>query len=122
MARDLLEVNQAFYRAMRQGDLHTMDALWSTQRNVTCTHPGWPLLSGRRAVMDSWEAILTQQKPLDIWPSDPMPIITGSTAIVVCTERLGAAELSASNAYALENGIWRIINHQATQVPISKAQ
>lgn len=122
MAQDLLSANDAFYRAIRRGDFAAMDKMWSRTRTVTCTHPGWTLLSGRSTVMDSWRAILMEQEPLDIWPSDPMPIVTGGTAMVVCREQLGTAELIASNAFVREAEVWRLINHQAAQIPLTQAQ
>lgn len=120
MSEDLLRTNSAFYRAIRRGDYAAMDRMWSRTRAVTCTHPGWTLLSGRSAVMDSWRAILTEQEPLDIWPSDPMPIATGGTAMVICHELLGSTELIASNAFVLEDDAWRLINHQAAQIPLAQ--
>lgn len=122
MVQDLLSVNDAFYRAIRRGDFDAMDDMWARTRAVTCTHPGWTLLSGRREVMDSWHAILTEQAPLDIWPSDPMPIITGTTAMVVCREQIATAQLIASNAFVREADAWRLINHQAAQIPLTQAQ
>lgn len=121
MEQELIDTNEAFYRAIRHGDFETMDELWSRTRSVTCTHPGWTLLSGRTAVMNSWRAILTEQPPVQIWPADPMPIITGGTAMIVCTERLDRTELTASNAFVLEGGAWRLINHQAAQIPLERA-
>lgn len=121
MEQDLLETNDAFYRAIRRGDLKMMDQLWSRTRQVTCTHPGWTALSGRAAVMDSWRMILTEQDPVQIWPGDPMPIVTGTTAMLVCSERLHQTELIASNAFVLENAAWRLINHQAAQIPLTRA-
>ncbi|MFK7943585.1 MAG: nuclear transport factor 2 family protein [Paracoccaceae bacterium] len=122
MAHELIDANSAFYRAIRRGDFAAMDRLWSRARTVTCTHPGWTLLSGRQAVMDSWRAILVENEPLDIWPSDPMPIVTGSTGMVVCREQLGGTELIASNAFVLEGEAWRLINHQSAQIPLEHAR
>ena len=38
----VLDANDAFYRAMREGDLDAMEALWARARTVSCTHPDGP--------------------------------------------------------------------------------
>lgn len=112
----VLDANQAFYRAMRQGDLAAMDALWARGRSVSCTHPSGPAVFGRAAVMESWRLILAHEAP-DIHPDEEQAIVTGQTAMVLCTERIGSASLIASNAYVREDGAWRMVTHQAAHVP-----
>lgn len=51
-------VEEAFYAAMRRGDLQAMMALWSDDEEVVCVHPGGPRLIGLDAVRASWERIL----------------------------------------------------------------
>lgn len=118
---NVLEANDAFYRIARAGDYDAMDALWAADRQVTCTHPGWTTLTGRRAVMRSWRLLLTQQPPPEIWPDEPQAIVTGETAMVLCIERVGGAELMASNTFVRENGVWRIMSHQAEPLPAERA-
>lgn len=112
----VLDANEAFYRAMREGDLDAMEALWARARSVSCTHPSGPAIFGRMAVMASWRAILGHQPP-EIRPEDPQAIVTGRTAMVLCRERIGAVELMASNAWVREDGAWRMVNHQAAHIP-----
>lgn len=121
MPKGLLNCNDAFYRAIRRGDYAQMDSLWARVRRVTCTHPGWTLLTGRDAVMDSWRMIITEQDPPQIWPVEPLAVCTGQTGFVVCTEMLDGLKLSACNAFTLEAGAWRLINHQAAQIPMEQA-
>ncbi len=112
----VLDANEAFYRAMREGDLDAMEALWARERSVSCTHPSGPAIFGRIAVMASWRAILGHQPP-EIRPEDPQAIVTGRTAMVLCRERIGAVELMAANAWVREDGAWRMVNHQAAHIP-----
>lgn len=112
----VLDANEAFYRAMRAGDLDAMDALWARGRQVSCTHPDGPAIFGRGAVMASWRMILRHQPP-EIHASEPQAIITGQSAMVLCREQIGPIELMASNAWVREDGAWRMVNHQAAQVP-----
>jgi hypothetical protein len=114
--RDALAANAAFYAAMRAGDLAGMDALWTRARMAICTHPNQPTLFGRRAVMESWRMILTLFRPPRIRALAPHAVVTGGTALVLCRERVGAVELMASNSFAIEDGAWRIVTHQAMPV------
>lgn len=113
----LLEANEAFYRAMRTGDLAAMDALWSHARRVSCIHPNCPAIFGREAVMESWRVILELHEPPQVHAIAPRPILTGRTAIVLCREDLGHIELMASNAFVREADRWRMVNHQAAPIP-----
>jgi len=112
----VLDANEAFYCAMREGDLDTMEALWARERPVSCTHPNGPAIFGRMAVMASWRLILGHQPP-EIHAEDPQPIVTGRSAMVLCRERIGSIELMATNAWVREDGAWRMVNHQAAPIP-----
>ena len=113
----VLAANDAFYRAMREGDYAAMDRLWAERRTVTCTHPDWRTLVGRDVVMESWRVILIEHEPPAIWPVEPQAIVTGGTAMVLCMERIGGLELMASNGFVREGRRWRLINHQAAYSP-----
>lgn len=113
----VLAANAEFYAAMRAGDLAAMDRLWSRHRQVSCAHPGRPAIFGREAVMESWRIVLEDHTPPAIRPVEPHVVVTGATALVLCREDLGHVELMASNAFAREDGEWRMINHQATDMP-----
>ena len=112
----VLDANDAFYRAMRAGDLSAMEALWARARQVSCTHPNGPAIFGRGAVMASWRLILRNQPP-EILASDAQAIVTGRSALVLCRECVGPVELMASNAWVREDGAWRMVSHQAEQIP-----
>ncbi|HSF96668.1 MAG TPA: nuclear transport factor 2 family protein [Thermohalobaculum sp.] len=112
----VLDANEAFYRAMRTGDLDAMEALWARGRAVSCTHPSGPEIFGRAAVMESWRLILGHAAP-DIRAEAPQVLVTGRSAMVLCEEVIGHARLIASNAYVREDGAWRMVTHQAAHVP-----
>lgn len=119
---EVLTANDDFYAAIRRADLAEMDRLWARCREVTCTHPNWAMLVGRDAVMDSWRLILTQTTSPTVWPGEAEVIVTGSTAMVLCIERIGSAELMATNSFVLEDYAWRVMNHQAVAMPAARAQ
>lgn len=112
----VLDANDAFYRAVRAGDVDAMEALWARGRQVSCTHPDGPAIFGRGAVMASWRMILRHHPP-EIHASDAQAIVTGQSAMVLCREQIGPIELMASNAWVREDGAWRMVNHQAAQIP-----
>lgn len=109
----VLAANDAFYCAMREGDYAAMDRLWARRRVVTCTHPDWKMLVGRRAVMESWRVVLLDHLPPAIWPTEAHAVVTGSTALVICTERVDGIDLMAANAFVREGARWRLLNHQS---------
>jgi hypothetical protein len=37
-------------------------------------------------------------------------------ALVTCEEELDGGSLAASNLFVLENGLWRLVHHQATPI------
>ncbi len=116
-SRRIAAVNDRFYRAVRDGDLDVMERLWARDRSVTCTHPNWKTLVGRDAVMASWRMILTQPELPALYPQDTKVLVFGPSAMVLCVEELNGHVLMASNAFVREDGRWRIMNHQAAQIP-----
>ncbi|MEM1344322.1 MAG: nuclear transport factor 2 family protein [Pseudomonadota bacterium] len=113
----VLAANAAFYAAMRAGDLGMMDSLWSRQRQVACAHPSGQMLQGRQAVMDSWTMILGHGGAVPVVHCAAQAVVTGSTALVLCEEWVGLDQLMTANAFAFEEGAWRMISHQAAPMP-----
>jgi len=113
----ILEANNAFYAAFRQRDYLAMEDLWSRKSTVCCYHPGWPGITGRDEVLDSWYSILVLGDTPDIKVSDNSIIRNGTTAMVFCTEHLGHVSLIATNTFVVEDGRWRMVHHQAAHLP-----
>jgi len=55
----VLSANAAFYDAFQSCDVAKMKAVWSDSDDVTCVHPGHPLLSGADRVLNSWRALFS---------------------------------------------------------------
>jgi hypothetical protein len=120
----VLGANQVFYDAFNARDIDAMEALWSRGSAVACIHPGWAPLTGRDAVLAAFRAILGNPQTPEIRCQDPQAVLWGDVALVVCFERLGDAVLAASNVFRLEEGIWRMVHHQAgpaAEVPEEEA-
>jgi ketosteroid isomerase-like protein len=110
---ELLEANAAFYAAFGAGDLTALDALWARDHEVAVLHPGWPAVIGRSAVIESWRRILEGPNPPDIACGDSRAFVQGDAGFVLCIEHLGDGILIATNVFALEDGGWRLVHHQA---------
>jgi len=112
-AKAVLTANQTFYRAFSDGDMDAMDALWSSQAPVACTHPGWAVLTGRHTVMDGWRTILDSPGRPNITCRGAEVHGLGDAAYVTCYEDIGSGTLAATNVFVLEDGAWRMVHHQA---------
>lgn len=121
LKQQILAANELFYRSIRAGDFHAMSELWSHDRRTVCTHPGWPLLTGRDSVIESWRQILAEHDIPDIWPVDAHAVVMGKNALVLCNEQIGDVQLVASNGFVLEDGIWRMFSHHADHIPAERA-
>jgi ketosteroid isomerase-like protein len=109
----VLDANSAFYAAIRGRDLPALERLWAEGSPAACIHPGWDLLRGRDAVMESWGAILAGNAPV-ITCSAASAHVSGDFAWVVCRESIpGSPPLAATNLFVREGGAWRICVHQA---------
>lgn len=106
--------NEAFYLAFEGRDMDAMAHLWSEAHEITCLHPGWPLLAGRTAVLDSWQAILTnpQQGPVSVYGARAFAW-GGETMAVCCYERAGDTVMVATNVFVHEDERLRMVAHQA---------
>ncbi len=118
----VLRANEAFYAAFRAADFEAMAGLWAKRRDVSVTHPNWPGIKTRDAVMQSWFRILTVSGPPQVYAFDPTAIVTARTGLVICREELGGASLVATNVFVLEDGHWRMTSHQASRLPAPARQ
>ncbi len=111
----VLAANAAYYRAFRAGDARAMEDVWADE-DVTCVHPGWPLLEGREAVMKSWRRILENPAQDAVTRGEERVVVTGDVARVHCEERVAGATLAATNLFARTPDGWRLVHHHASLV------
>jgi len=114
---EVRSANAAFYAAFRNADIETMEELWSRRDEISVFHPNAKGIEGRNAVMRSWRAILVEGSPPDIAQVELAVILSGKTAMVICEEILGTVRMIATNIFANEGGVWRLVHHQATRLP-----
>ncbi len=110
----VLQANQTFYDAYGARDMAAMERCWSTQQPVACIHPGWQVLRGHDRVMASWRAIMTSQRQPSTICESAHAIIIDHVAVVTGFERGGDSRLAATNVFVLEDGLWKMIHHQAS--------
>jgi ketosteroid isomerase-like protein len=117
---EVLEANEAFYRAFAARNAEAMAGLWAAARPVACIHPGWDLLTGREEVLESWIRIFGSGGAPDVACSLAEAHVLGEVAYVTCHEVLPGGRLAATNLFAREGGAWRLVHHQAS--PIAQGQ
>jgi ketosteroid isomerase-like protein len=115
---EVLEANEAFYRAFNAKDPAAMDAVWSKTGEVTCIHPGWNVLQGRDKVMESWRNILSNPDQPKIVSGGATVSLLGTIALVSCRELVAASPLVATNIFQQEAGGWRLIHHHSGPVAV----
>ena len=113
----LLLAHDEYYRAFASRDLQAMMDLWSLG-DISCVHPGWPVLVGRKAVIASYcDIFLNPQQPR-IEARQERVLITNLDGRVFCVEDVGGALLMATNLFALQESRWRLMHHQASPLAI----
>jgi ketosteroid isomerase-like protein len=121
---DLEAANARFYRVFEALDIGEMDAVWSHTEQVTCVHPGWPLLVGWEAVRASWETIFSNTAEMSFTLSSVRAIRAGDTGWVTCTEnilsevrgRVSVTSVLATNIYERDGEQRMLVHHHASHV------
>ena len=111
--KQILKVNRTFYDAFATGDFLTVKQTWSRSDQISVVHPGSVALHGYEAVMASWELIFENSGPHDIKCINENVYLYGESAYVVCNEVFPEGQLVATNIFVIENGLWRMVHHQA---------
>jgi ketosteroid isomerase-like protein len=117
--KQILQVNRAFYDAFAAGDFLTVKQTWSKSDQISVIHPGSVALHGHKAVMASWELIFENSGSHDIKCINERVYLAGESAYVVCNEVFPEGQLVATNIFVIENGLWRMVHHQAGPCPDS---
>ncbi|MCP9945168.1 nuclear transport factor 2 family protein [Streptomyces somaliensis] len=125
--------NTAFYEAVEQGDFEAAADLWLDERygEISCVHPGWPVLSGRGEVLRSYALIMANTEYIQFFLTDVKVSLAADTAVVTCTENIlsgGPAEdgtelgplvgqlVVATNLFRRTPDGWKIWSHHGSPV------
>ncbi|MFJ2743511.1 nuclear transport factor 2 family protein [Streptomyces sp. NPDC087440] len=123
--------NTAFYECLERGDFEELSALWLDDE-ISCVHPGWPVLSGRGEVLRSYALIMAHTDYIQFFLTDVKVSVMGDTALVTCTENIlsgGPADeesgelgplvgqlVVATNAFRRTPDGWRLWAHHGSPV------
>lgn len=101
----------AFYVAFASKDLAAMDSLWAQNAPVLCIHPGWPRLTEREAIIESWRNILGNPDQTGPTPWGMQAHDWGNTIGVTCYEQIAGGVILATKAFVQEDGECRLVMH-----------
>jgi ketosteroid isomerase-like protein len=118
----ILAANAAFYRAFNKADFAEMSRIWA-DGDVSCIHPGWPALTGRQAVLDSFRNIFNAPERETIEHHENTVMVSGGVSWVLSVEIISGAvlALAATNWFHRIDGKWRMIHHQASPIAATVA-
>jgi uncharacterized protein (TIGR02246 family) len=116
--------NERLYRAFERLDLEEMARIWADDDSVQCGHPGWTVLRGRRAVIESWRRIFENSPAVRIMLTDVSIVVRGGVAWVTLYEHLNssvegqqvAATVLATNIFEKRGDGWRLLHHHGSAV------
>jgi ketosteroid isomerase-like protein len=116
----ILAANAAYYRAFGLSDFAAMSKIWADD-DVSCIHPGWAVLVGRQAVIESYRGILNNPNQDHVDHLQDTAVITGDDGRVFCIEVIAGAAmaLAATNWFRRVDGEWRLIHHQASPIALA---
>ena len=92
-----------------------MANLWSAEQPVVCIHPGWPALTDRTDIVESWRNILgnPDQPGIDFYNASARNV--GDLVFVTCYEQLSGSVCVATNGFVNEHGRMLMFHHHAGQ-------
>jgi hypothetical protein len=111
----LLSANAAYYTAFSGGDFPKMSTIWA-EDEVSCVHPGWPVLIGRKPILESYANILRNPSQERVEHHNDTALFSGNDGRVFCLEIVGGMALAVTNWFRRIDGVWKMIHHQASPI------
>jgi ketosteroid isomerase-like protein len=120
--REVLDANDAFYRAFEKKDIEAMSVVWSQGTGSLCIHPGRKVLRGWKEIRSSWETIFRNTKYLEIETEIIATEVRNNIAYVVLMEKLlqvsggrrVQAQSMATNIFELLAQKWYLVHHHGS--------
>jgi ketosteroid isomerase-like protein len=118
------DANRRFYEVFERLDIKGMEGIWLREDYIKCVHPGWALLSGWDAVMDSWRRIFENTEQMSFTLTSVETRVGGDLAWVTLYENLNSTlQGRASDAVILTTNLferrpdgWFMIHHHGSPV------
>ena len=113
------QAEEEFYTAFEHADIEMMMSVWSTQRAISCIHPGGPRLDGIERIRESWLDIFEHEQNIEFEIKHKNIILEQDIAIHHVIEAISVSgklqsELIATNIYHQSAEGWHIILHHAS--------
>ena len=123
----LLTVNARFYEAFENGDLHSLDEVWSHGETVRCVHPGWGTIIGWQSIRKSWESIIANGQSIRFSLRNVVPKVYNDLGVIVLEEEIvfGGDQVPqivravATNLFERYGSGWKMIHHHASPVMLN---
>jgi hypothetical protein len=120
----LLYQNARFYEALEHSNLEMMKEIWFDSPAVRCIHPGWEILEGREAVLESWTRIFGGDVTMHVTLRNVRADVYGSMGIVVLVEEIhysrgklsNTGTVMATNVFRHDGRDWKMIHHHGSPV------
>ena len=120
----LIKANTRFYRAFELFDIEEMNELWYKELAVTCIHPGWPLIQGRKEILQSWINIFNNTMVMQFTIIESSITIEGEWGWIVCTESLRSVvngkvnegRVEATNIFRRVENQWYLVHHHGSPI------
>jgi len=123
-AQEIAKANERFYRAFESLDIKEMEKVWAKEAPIQCSHPGWRILRGWEAVMESWQRIFENTAAMKFILTDVSIEVRGELAWVTLYENLSSsvegqnvsATILTTNIFRKGADGWRMILHHGSSV------
>ncbi len=127
-SKEVLRINEEFYRALENGRLDLMEEVWLKDQRAKCVHPGWPMLWGWEAIRQSWKNIFDSGVPTKVQVSNVTTEVLGDLAWVTCIEHISYVVrdqiqinlAQATNIFERQGSRWFMVHHHASPMPVPK--
>jgi len=121
---EVAKANESFYRAFEGLDLKAMAKVWAQSDDVQCGHPGWQILRGRGAVIESWRQIFENSPEIFFVLSNVSIEIRNTIAWVTLYENIHSsgegqevlATVLTTNIFERGRDGWCMIHHHGSSV------
>lgn len=124
LKEEIMQVNNAFYRAFEKKDMEAMATIWSQGTGSVCIHPGWNILHGWNAIRDSWEKIFKNTNYIEINTEIISLEVRDEIAYMILIENIMQvatgkrieAKSSATNIFEYMGGKWYLVSHHGSPI------
>jgi len=123
------DVEDAFYRALQEGDIDKLMACWADDDDIVCVHPGGPRVVGAVAIRATFEAMFSNGS-IRAWPERARKTQAVASAVHNVLEKVemltpdgpAHAWVIATNVYHRTAQGWRMVAHHASPGTPSEIQ